>query len=177
MFKKLFQALILPLVLLSACSEPFAAPPTGPAVITSAPDEPVTSNNTPYPWQPISNDNPSSDAYPAPSPLQPLPHEDNLVRGEVFIDKSEILLLESYPVQVMLSLQGSLPTPCHFLRVKVSEPDEKNRIQVEVYSLSKPDEICIQVLEAFEVNIPLGSYTGGMFSVWVNEEKVGEFDA
>jgi hypothetical protein len=33
---------------------------------------------------------------------------------------------------------------------------------------------CIQALEPFEVSIPLGSYTTGSFSVWLNGERVGE---
>jgi hypothetical protein len=96
-------------------------------------------------------------------------------RGEATISESDVLLLESYPVQVMLSLSGTLSTPCHHLRAKVNPPDAQNRIQVEVYSLYDPDEICIQVLQEFETNIPLGSYTKGSYTVWLNGEQVGEF--
>lgn len=97
-------------------------------------------------------------------------------RGGVYLDSMEIIQRESYPVQVALVLQGSLPTPCHELRTDVAEPDEQGRIVVDVYSLYDPDEMCIQVLQSFEETVELGSYTQGTFTVWVNGEQVGEVD-
>jgi hypothetical protein len=47
---------------------------------------------------------------------------------------------------------------------------------VNVYSLVDPAEICIQVLEKFESNIPLGSYSSGNYTVLVNGEPVGEIN-
>jgi hypothetical protein len=109
------------------------------------------------------------------SPLDPVENEDNMTRSQVLIDSSEVLQLESQPLQIVLHLKGSLPTPCHQLRAKLSEPDAENRINVEIYSLANPDTVCIQVLQAFESNIPLGSYAAGAYTVLVNGEKVGEF--
>ena len=85
--------------------------------------------------------------------------------------------MESYPVQIMLALKGSLPTPCNQLRVVDNPPDKQNRIQVEVYSVLDPEQMCAQVLEPFEANIGLGSFPRGHYSVWVNGEMVGEFDS
>ena len=93
------------------------------------------------------------------------------------IDRSDLLIMESYPIQIALVLQGSLPTPCHQLRVIAKPPDEQNRIQVDVYSVVDPAMVCVQVIELFEVNIGLGSFPTGHYSVWVNEDLVGEFDA
>jgi len=109
------------------------------------------------------------------SPLDPIENEASMTRGSVVIDSSDVVLLESQPMQIMLHMKGNLPTPCHKLRAKLSEPDAENKINVEVYSLSDPDEICIQVLQDFETNIPLGSYAAGAYKVLVNGEKVGEF--
>ena len=97
-------------------------------------------------------------------------------RGGVYLDSLEIIQRESYPVQIALVLQGSLPTPCHELRTEVAQPDEQGRIVVDVYSLVDPDEVCIQVLQPFEETVELGSYTQGTFTVWVNGEMVGEVD-
>lgn len=114
-------------------------------------------------------------------PVEPVygtqPGDENLEVGSVFLnlEESDILLLESYPVQVKLVLRGDLPTPCNQLRVKVSEPDAQNRIQVEVYSVVDPNAICIQVIQPFEAQIALGSFTSGKFSVYVNGEYLGEF--
>jgi inhibitor of cysteine peptidase len=104
------------------------------------------------------------------------PTKDILIRSEAYIEESEILLLESFPVQVRLRLRGNLPTPCHELQWEVSEPDELGRINVEVSSTSEPDRICIQVLEPFEAQIPLGDYREGEFTVWLKGEMVGEFN-
>ncbi|MGB6422595.1 MAG: hypothetical protein WBF05_12225, partial [Anaerolineales bacterium] len=78
--------------------------------------------------------------------------------------------------QFELLVEGALPTPCHELRVEISDPDEQNRIYVEVYSLSKPGEICVQVLESFDENVPLKGFPSGEYSVWVNGEEVGEIN-
>ena len=133
-----------------------------PGTSTQAPDSPVSSDDQPA-------------GGTSTSPLDPIPGEETMKRGEATIAESDVLLLESYPVQVMLNLKGTLSTPCHHLRAKINPPDSENRIQVEVYSLYDPSEICIQVLQEYETNIPLGSYPSGSYTVWVNEEQVGEF--
>ncbi len=134
----------------------------------------IVSNENPYPepLEPVDSD---IVAAPLENEFAPAPGDDELQRGNVFIDSTEVLLLESYPVQVKLQLTGNLPTPCHHLRVIVSAPDEQNRIQVEVYSVTDPNVMCIQVLEPFDVRVSLGDFTEGEFSVWVNGEQVGEF--
>jgi hypothetical protein len=108
----------------------------------------------------------------APEPTEEPKSED---RGQVFIEYSEIVVRESYPMQVSLILRGNLPTPCHELAWEVSEPNKDNEIHVMVASVADPDAICAQVLEPFEVDIPLGDFTEYGYSVWVNEERVGEF--
>lgn len=107
--------------------------------------------------------------------LDPVPGEENMSRGSLVIRESHLQIMESYPLQIALDIQGELPSPCHHLRAEVSEPDDQGRIQVELYSLSDPEVICIQVLEPFETNLSLGSYPDGSYTVWLNGELVGEF--
>lgn len=165
--------------LLAACSGELPLTPSTPP----APEQPVLAT-------PINTDLPPTETTPimveppergAPRPINSeyLPQRDdgNLTRGNVYIDRSELLIMESYPVQIALMLQGSLPTPCNQLRVIARPPDKENRIQVEVYSVIDPEQICAQVLEPFEANIGLGSFPSGHYSVWANGEMVGEFDA
>ena len=95
--------------------------------------------------------------------------------GPVFIDRSEIIMKESYPVQVELVLVGNLPTPCNKLRVESAEPDENGHIKVDAYTVSNPDKMCAQVLEPFIAVIPLGEYTEGTYTVSINEEINGKF--
>jgi len=109
------------------------------------------------------------------SPLDPLPDEDKMVRGNAFVQEVEITVMESYPVQVVVEIRGNLPTPCHLVRARVGEPDEQGRIEVEVYSLTEADTICIQVIQPFETRIPLGSFTSGDYTIFVNGKQVGQF--
>jgi hypothetical protein len=105
------------------------------------------------------------------------PEDVNLIRANAFLDSSDILIMESYPVQINLHLMGSLPTPCHQLRLNISQPDTENRILIDLYSVVDPDKICAQMLQAFDVNIPLGSFPAGNYSIWINGSKIGNFDA
>jgi hypothetical protein len=73
-----------------------------------------------------------------------------------------------------LILQGTLPTPCNELRVRIEEPDGKDKINVEVYSVIEPEKMCVQVLEEFKENIPLGTPPKGYYAVFVNGEEIGE---
>ncbi|MBL8099707.1 MAG: hypothetical protein JNK81_11020 [Anaerolineales bacterium] len=127
------------------------------------PDEPVSDS-------PDSNPSGTADYLPKP--------EDGLLtRGEAYINSSDLLTMESYPLQFMLNLKGNTPTPCHQLRVLVNPPDAENKILVEVYSVSDPNAICVQVLSPFEVNIPLGSFAPGYYILLINGEQAAEFEA
>ncbi len=118
---------------------------------------------------------------PAPQAAEPLylprPEDSKLTRGEVLLESTNLLTLESFPLQFTLNLNGSLPTPCHLLRVAVSEPDSENKILLDVYSLTNPDLICTQIIKPFEVNIPLGSFPTGHYTLWVNGNQIAEFDS
>lgn len=114
---------------------------------------------------------------PIDDPFAPHPGDENLSRGIVFIQEMDLLIRESFPPQIALSLSGELPTPCHQLRVQVSEPNAENRIDVEAYTVVNPDLACIQVVEPFTANIDLGTFPSGHYSVWVDEELAGEFDS
>jgi hypothetical protein len=85
--------------------------------------------------------------------------------------------MESFPPQFSLALSGELPTPCNQLRVDVMPPDGENKIVVDVYSLVSPDTMCADVIQPFSENIPLGSFPAGHYTIWINGEKVAEFDA
>lgn len=159
---RFFPTLLL-LALLTACA------PTQ----TPLPDTPVDSN-MPRPIDPIINDGPLG---PKTDDTIPRPADKALHHGTVYLDSIELLTLESYPLQFSLALAGNLPTPCNHLRVAVSPPDAENKILVNVYSLSAPDTVCIQVLQPFSENIPLGSFPSGHYTLWVNGEQVAEFDA
>jgi hypothetical protein len=93
------------------------------------------------------------------------------VEGPVFIDATDILYLESFPVQVRLVVRGSLPTPCHQAVWEVE--DLGTTIGVRLWSSAPLGQDCVQVLEPFEVSIPLGSFETSMSAVVLNGEEVG----
>ena len=113
---------------------------------------------------------------PPANPFAPQAGDKDLVRGKVYLDESSLLIRESFPPQITLLIRGTLPTPCNSLRVDVAAPDTENNIKVDVYSLADPDTMCVQVLSPLEESVELGTFPTGHYSVWVNEEMVGEFD-
>jgi hypothetical protein len=136
----------------------------------SYPNEPSYPNAPSYPNEPGSGDA-------SQQPYAPQPGDEALTRGDVQIDSAEVLVMESFPLQIMLALSGSLPTPCNQLRVVDNPPNDESQIHMDVYSVTDPAQVCIQVLEPFDVNIGLGSFPAGHYTVWVNGEMIGEFDS
>jgi len=138
---------------------------------------PPLSDDTPLPsgtqTDPAQTGGPSTDQ---PQTGGPPAEPPGSIRGPVFIDQAELLIRESFPIQVDLHLSGSLPTPCATLGWSVGEPDEQGRIEVEAYSSQDAAVACIQVLQEFEENISLGAYSTGAYSVWLNGELIGEFE-
>jgi hypothetical protein len=180
--KRLTTLFIVFIVLLAACS---------PAVEPNATDTGV--EETPYPGPKTVGLPTITPNYPAPSEggddsggakvitnYKPQPSDANLTRGEVFLnlENSEILVMESAPVQVNVLLRGDLPDPCHELRVVPTTDEANKRVDLEVYSLAQKGGACITVLQPFEATVSLGSFPeGGTYEVFANGEKLGEFDA
>lgn len=159
--------LIFIVFILAACSP--AAQPTDAVTETLPPDTAVTS--------PPEQTEPANEPTQNPNPFAPGPGDANLIRGEVFVQEADLLIRESFPPQISLILKGELPTPCHQLRVEIGTPDANKQIQVAVYSVTNPDLMCTQVIMPFEESLDLGIFPGGHYSVFVNEELVGEFDS
>lgn len=138
---------------------------------------PPLSDDTPLPsgtqTDPAQTGGPSTDQ---PQTGGPPAEPPGSIRGPVFIDQAELLIRESFPIQVDLHLSGSLPTPCASLGWSVGEPDEQGRIEVEAYSSQDAAVVCIQVLQEFEENISLGAFSTGAYSIWLNGELIGEFE-
>jgi hypothetical protein len=115
---------------------------------------------------------------PTPGGAPEAPNQGNgEVRGSVFIDRTDLLTMESFPPQFLLVIEGNLPDPCHELRVQVNEPDADNRIFVEAFSVRDPDAMCIQVLEPFQENVNLGSYPDGEYTLFLNGEEIAKFSS
>ena len=134
---------------------------------TLPPDTAVTS--------PPADNMPTNEPYV--NPFSPKPGDETLTRGNVFITETSLVIRESYPPQISLSIGGDLPTPCHVLRVDIAPPNPENKITVDAYSVVDPNVACVQVLEPLQEYIDLGTFPSGHYSVWVNGELAGEFDS
>jgi hypothetical protein len=158
--KKIITLLLVLSVTLTACApnadEPASLDPSYPN---------ASYPNPSYPNSLIQND------------YAPQPSDTSMIHGTVFLDSTELLTLESSPLQFTLHLTGNLPTPCDQLRVAVNPPDTDNKIVVDVYSVSAPDKVCAQVLAPFDTNISLGSFPTGTYTLWINGEMVAEFQS
>lgn len=159
--------LIFIVFILASCAP--AAQPTDDMIETLPPDTAVTSPPEPT--------DPANEPTQNPNPFAPGPGDANLIRGEVFVQEAGLLIRESFPPQISLTLSGELPTPCNRLRVEVGAPDANKQIHVTVYSVVNPDLMCTQVIMPFEESVDLGTFPSGHYSVFVNDELVGEFDS
>jgi hypothetical protein len=150
--------ILLILILLSTACAPLEPTPGPDTAVTNPPVDSMATNE------------------PASNPLAPQPGDVDLTRGNVYINEASLIIRESFPPQISLTLTGDLPTPCNQLRAEMHPPDAENKILVEVYSVIDPDQICVQVLEPFEESIDLGTFPTGHYTVWVNDQMAGEFD-
>ena len=112
-----------------------------------------------------------------PNAYSPQSSDSTKIRSLFVLDSYNLNIMESYPIQISVDLTGSLPTPCHELRIEVSQPDQQYQIQIEAYSVLDPELMCAQVIKPIEINIPMGSFPTGHYSVWVNGILIGNFDS
>jgi len=181
--KRLTTLLLVITALLAACSstateEP--APVDQGTAATAYPGPRVIGMPTITPYYPApSEDSEGEGGAKVITNYKPQTSDGNLNRGNVFLDfkSSEILVMESAPVQVNVLLKGDLPDPCHELRAIPTTDEAAKRVDLEVYSLVGKGGACITVLQPFEATILLGSFSGGTYEVFVNGEKLGEFDS
>jgi len=168
MMKKFIVLLLISGLLLTACGGENVPPAESPDV--GAPPLP---DNGGSPETPIIN----LPGEPRFQDQEPAPGQAEWARGNAFVNDTQLAIMESFPIQVMLTLEGELPTPCNYLTIDIAAPDADNTINVEVYSLVSPAETCIQVIEPFSENIslPTGELADGTYAIFVNGEKVGEF--
>ena len=76
------------------------------------------------------------------NPYTPQPGDGAMMGGEVEIPSVSILMTESLPPQVLVSLVYRLPTPCYQLRVDISQPDNPKHILLNLYGVAPNDKSC-----------------------------------
>ena len=91
----------------------------------------------------------------------------------VSVDNIEVLIMESFPLQVSLSVSGFLSVPCvELLGPAVSYTEGLFQV-VLAESTMGPAETCIAVIEPFETRVPLevAGLPAGTYTVDVNGQQ------
>ena len=94
------------------------------------------------------------------------------------VESIEILIMESFPVQISVLVRGDLPGGCTEID-QINQGDDlaNNSFWIEITTIRSTDEPCIQSLVPFEENIPLDVYglPAGTYTVEVNEVITSTF--
>lgn len=104
----------------------------------------------------------ATDAPAAPTGIQP-------DRGQAAVSSVDVLILESFPVQVNVVARGDLPDTCTTIDQVISQRNE-NEFRVVVTTFRQPDATCAQTLVPFEETISLDvlGLPAGTYQVIVN---------
>lgn len=102
--------------------------------------------------------------------------DGNLQKAGVVLDSIN-LAQDQGDSRTVVMFNGSMPSPCHELRIEVKAPSLQYEVFVKVYSVLRPDLQCDNVLRQFDSKITLGKYTAGVYSLWVNGQRIGDFVA
>lgn len=135
-----------------------------------------------YPSYPSNSQNPAPTYLPPAEPANPnnpyapLPDDANLQSDKAYIESHELQTVSTFPPEYLLTLKGSLPTPCHVLRVKISPSDEMKTLTIDVYSVADPKSACAQVLQPFEAEVPIRNLVPVRYKVFLNGEEIAEID-
>lgn len=97
------------------------------------------------------------------------------VIGVANVDSIEVLILESFPVQIEIKARGSLPNGCTTID-NVSIDRAGNEFNVAIATLQDAGQVCTQALVPFEETIPLDveGLPAGSYQVNVNG-RTGSF--
>ncbi len=103
--------------------------------------------------------------------------------GRATVERIEIVMAQSFPVQVFAMLHGYLSDACTKISDVRARGPEGNRFHIEIATRRPPGALCAQVLTAFEHNLrlevyglPAGTYeviaAGARASFTLNQDNV-----
>ena len=139
--------LLLTVLLLSACSPQAQNTPT------------------PNPGQSV-----SSDDTPVPTPTL---GADMLLDEKAIVESIEVLMLESFPLQVHVNVKGQLPDGCTTVYDSWSGQTGDYTFEVHIQTARPQDAMCTQALVPFEENVALDVYglPAGTYTVVVYDQE------
>lgn len=111
--------------------------------------------------------NPQDEPTETPSPTEPA-DDPGTVTGEANVESIEVLILESFPVQVNVIASGALPDGCTSL-IDPTPRREGNTFVINLATTRVEEEVCTQATVPFDKVVPLdveglaaGTYTVSM---------------
>jgi len=184
---KILSIFLLLALILTACNGELLPLPQPTAIILHPVDTPVeTPTIIPLPSGTPSSTLSSKEVIPTPTPLKippvstdmlPKPADQILNQGIAEVNSAEVVQLQANPPKYVVHIKGSTPTPCHKLRVSVVISKGDNHVVMEAYSVFDPKVICLQVIQPFDVTVPLDKLPVNDYTVWLNDQQVGEIKA
>ena len=98
------------------------------------------------------------------------PDNGQFIYGNAVVEDVQIMILESFPVQVMVNAKGYLPDGCTEIDTITTSKDG-NTFTVSITTIRPADAICTQAIVPFEESIPLNvlGLKAGTYDVVVNE--------
>ena len=105
----------------------------------------------------------------APTATPTIAGSNEPTRGQAVVNAIDILIMESFPVQVSVMARGDLPDSCTQIDEIITQQAD-NTFRVAVTTLRQPDQICTQALVPFEQSISLdvAGLPAGTYDVVVN---------
>jgi inhibitor of cysteine peptidase len=110
-------------------------------------EQPVTSDNTPDATIPVNSDE---------------------SQQRVYIDTIQTNIMESFPLQVSVTINGNLPDGCtSIINSKTNFDSNKNTFTIQIFTERPKDLMCTQALVPFTETIPLDVYgfPAGIYTV------------
>ncbi|MDY6893672.1 MAG: hypothetical protein SVO26_08195 [Chloroflexota bacterium] len=96
-------------------------------------------------------------------------NESDVIIKQATVDSIEILLLESFPLQVNVVARGNLPDSCTTIH-EITRERDGNTFQVTITTTRPADLSCAQVLVPFEevISLDVLGLPAGIYTVNVN---------
>lgn len=92
-----------------------------------------------------------------------------MFKNYTVIEDVDVLILESYPMQLHLQVVGYQPDGCE-LPVIVEQRREGNEVFVEIYREQSAAMTCPAMIIPYEAKIPLeGGFESGTYTIHVND--------
>lgn len=117
------------------------------------------------------------DQPPMPPEVEPnRPDDGEYIYGTAVVENIEILILESFPVQIHVIAKGYLPDGCTEIG-DITKNMDGNTFTVTVETIRPADMMCTEAIVPYEKSIPLDVYglKAGTYSVFVNSVS-GSFE-